>query len=66
MDHVEFKRLRSEIGLTQTQLARLLGYQQVQSVRQFEAPGIARAVPPAIARLLTAYAEGYRPKDWPA
>jgi transcriptional regulator with XRE-family HTH domain len=56
-------RARLKLGLTQAQLAPLLGYGDAARVSELER-GI-RAPGAAVARLLRAYLEGYRPPDWP-
>jgi transcriptional regulator with XRE-family HTH domain len=65
MDNVEFKAIRKRLGLTQSQLAEVLGYQQLMQVSELERPTNPKPVPRAIALLMRAYDEGYRPKDWP-
>jgi len=63
MTPAEIKQARSDLGLTQAQLAPLLGYGDKTRVSELErgsqAPGA------AVVRLLQAYLDGYRPDDWP-
>ena len=67
MTNDEFRAVRSSLGLTQAQLARVLGYAARENVALLESAGDwTREIPSAIARLMTAYAAGYRPPDWPA
>jgi len=69
MTPAEFKAARLALGLTQGQLAGVLGYTPKSGrshVGIFElASGNARQVPPQVRRLLEAYLDGYRPPDWP-
>ena len=70
MSPEEIKAARKKLGLTQAQLARVLGYSTDGKV-----PGMAvsvmeratnpRPLPEAQRRLLLAYLDGYRPPDWP-
>lgn len=61
-----FRALRASLGLTQAQLASVLGYAFRENVAAMEhTGGGSREVPPAIARLMRAYEAGYRPPDWP-
>lgn len=63
MNSEKIKQARSKLGLTQSQMAKLLGYGAVARVSEIENgsrdPGI------SVVRLLQAYLEGYRPDDWP-
>ena len=63
----EFRAIRAGLGLTQEQLAPMLGYAPKRvTVAMLELDtSNARAIPPAIARLMRAYRDGYRPADWP-
>jgi transcriptional regulator with XRE-family HTH domain len=61
----EFKEARRKLGLTQAELAYLLGYRGVMSISKIE-----RGLSPlpdqsAGGRLLKAYLDGYRSNDWP-
>lgn len=63
MNPSEFKEARLSLGLTQKQAAQVLGYShhaRVSSVERGE-----RKAGGAVIRLLRAYLDGYRPKDWP-
>jgi transcriptional regulator with XRE-family HTH domain len=68
MSPLEFKAARQSLGLTVSQMAEMLGVHPVH-VRRMEMPcdhsTTARVVTPATARLVTAYLDGYRPRDWP-
>ena len=58
----EIAAIRQALGLNQSQLARLMGI-RAASVNDWEAD---RQSPNSTSiRLLLAYSEGYRPKDWP-
>lgn len=63
MNAEQIKHARSNLGLTQSQMAKLLGYGAVARISEIENgsrdPGI------SVVRLLQAYMEGYRPDDWP-
>lgn len=64
----EFRTIRLTMGLTQKQLAKLLGYANKTTVGQFEVDPMSpssRPIPPLLERLMRAYEEGYRPKGWP-
>lgn len=58
----EIKAARKALGLTQAQLAQVMGYKRtyltnLEAGREvLGAQGV---------RLLAAYLEGYRPRDWP-
>jgi transcriptional regulator with XRE-family HTH domain len=58
-----FKQARQSLGLTQEQIAPLLGYADKSRVSEVErgvqAPGA------AVVRLMQTYVDGYRPADWP-
>lgn len=63
MNSEELKQARIDLSLTQSQMAKLLGYGAVARVSEIENgardPGV------SVVRLLQAYLEGYRPDDWP-
>jgi hypothetical protein len=63
----EFRTIRHELRLSPEELAPMLGYApRRQTITQMEvATASARTIPPAVARLMRAYAAGYRPDDWP-
>jgi transcriptional regulator with XRE-family HTH domain len=62
----QFRKIRQRLGLTQAQLADFLGYGHAIRVSEFERETNPRPVPHHVALLMEAYAEGYRPKNWPA
>ena len=62
----EFKAIRVGLGLTQAELAVLLGYAHRNGVSILESVASGRLVPPTVERLMRAYEAGYRPADWPA
>lgn len=66
MDNDEFRAIRKRLGLTQALLADVLGYSQPMQVSEIERDKNPKPVPRAIALLMRAYDEGYRPKDWPS
>lgn len=59
----EFRAIRQQLGLSQAGLAAILGYGHAMRVSEFERG--ARDVPHLLALLMRAYADGYRPQDWP-
>ena len=54
---------RKALGLTQEQLARVMGYGGKVRISEFE-HGTRKPSDQAL-RLMRAYLEGYRPQDWP-
>jgi transcriptional regulator with XRE-family HTH domain len=62
----EFKTIRLSLGLTQAQLAVVLGYGHAVRVSEFERPRRALPVPKRVGEQMLAYAAGYRPKGWPS
>lgn len=63
----EIKQARQELGLTQSELGRLLDTdgQSVRRMEMHESASTSRKPPPRLVRLLRAYMDGYRPSDWP-
>lgn len=59
----DIRAARRSLGLTQAQLADMLGYARSDRVSEIER-GIERPSV-AVRRLLQAYLDGYRPADWP-
>lgn len=66
-NHITFRNALHQLGLSDTQAGQVLGCSATQIRRMKQKPDAdqARIVRPATARLLVAYLEGYRPKDWP-
>ena len=64
MTPAAFRAGRNALGLTQKQLAMLMGYGCKQRITEIERPG-RDAVPFRAGRLMEAYLQGYRPPDWP-
>jgi DNA-binding XRE family transcriptional regulator len=66
MADLDPKAARVKLGLTQTQMGQLLGYSG-EHVRQmvYEIETGDKPLMPCQRRLLQAYLDGYRPKDWP-
>lgn len=63
MTPTEFREARRKLGLSQSQLAAVLGYSgglRVSLVERGE-----RNAGAAVVRLMRAYLDGYRPEDWP-
>lgn len=68
MDGSGLRRAQEALGLSDAQLAPLLGLASAQQVRRFkENPAASswRPLRPWHVRLLAAYLSGYRPPDWP-
>ena len=64
----EFKEAQRRLGLSDSEFAVMLGIENPQHVRRLKVAADKsshRDVQPATARLLKAYLDGYRPKDWP-
>jgi transcriptional regulator with XRE-family HTH domain len=59
----QFRQARKSLGLSQQQLGALVGYPRKMTVSDWETER--NPIPPPVARLLQAYLDGYRPKDWP-
>lgn len=66
MTNAEFRQIRASLNLTQVQLAHVLGYQHSQNVANFEQVAHPRDIPRRVALLMNAYADGYRPDNWPS
>lgn len=67
MTPAQLRRARHKLGLTLEQMAALLGYEGEQARSQLHHMEEGkRAIRPAQVRLVRAYLDGYRPKDWPA
>lgn len=63
MTPTDIKQARQSLGLTQDQLAAVMGLRGKQTISEWER-GV-RNADAANVRLLQAYLDGYRPKDWP-
>lgn len=63
MTPAQFKQSRSNLGLTQQQLATLLGYGTYSRISELE--GGRTQITDQCERLMQAYVDGYRPRDWP-
>ena len=59
----EIKAARKALGLTQAQLAQVMGYSGTPYVSGLETGY--RSISEQGRRLLQAYLSGYRPEDWP-
>jgi DNA-binding transcriptional regulator YiaG len=59
----EIRTARKELGLNQSQFAKVLGYSSNVRISELER-GVFE-INGAAARLIGAYLEGYRPNDWP-
>ncbi len=65
MTNLQFRKIRARLGLTQAQLADVLGYELALTISTYERATNPRDIPHHVALLMTAYDEGYRPKKWP-
>jgi len=66
MTPTQLQQARRKLGLTLSELAHLLGYEGVQARSQAHHLETGRReIRPAQERLIRAYLDGYRPKDWP-
>ncbi len=64
----EFRDAQTMLGLTDTELAVVLGIDNPQHIRRLKADSNKahhRVVQRSHVRLLRAYLNGYRPDDWP-
>lgn len=59
----ELKQARLGFGLTQSQMATLLGYGAVARISEIENGNREPSV--SVIRLMRSYIDGYRPEDWP-
>ena len=67
MEPEDFKAARRRLGLTQAELAHVLGTTP-QTVRKYEMPAdrsSARGVNPIAARVMRWLLDGWRPPEWP-
>lgn len=67
MTSAEIKEARHTLGLSASQLAKLLDTdpQTIRRMEQSEAANTFRRPAPRMVRLIRAYLDGYRPGDWP-
>jgi DNA-binding transcriptional regulator YiaG len=63
----QIKEARHKLGLSASQLAVLLDTdaQTIRRMEQREDASTFRKPAPRMVRLIVAYLDGYRPKDWP-
>jgi hypothetical protein len=69
MSPQEFREAQHQLGLSDLQLALVLGLEDPQHIRRLKADAGKshhRPVKGAHVRLIRAYLAGYRPADWPA
>tara|TARA_R100001086_G_scaffold184102_1_gene102798 strand:+ start:505 stop:720 length:216 start_codon:yes stop_codon:yes gene_type:complete len=59
----EIRQARQSLGLTQSQMADMLGYGAAPRITEIERG--ARCPSDSVVRLIHAYLDGYRPEDWP-
>jgi transcriptional regulator with XRE-family HTH domain len=65
MTGAEFKAIRQALGLTQRQMAGVLGYGHPVRVSEFERQAWPQPVPKRVAAQMASFAAGYRPPGWP-
>jgi DNA-binding transcriptional regulator YiaG len=66
MTPAEFQQARQLLGLSNAQLARMLGLSPARATQTFsDWANDVRTMDESRARLLRAYLDGYRPADWP-
>lgn len=63
MTPTDIRAARQRLGLSQEQMALMLGYSARYTVSDIERG--TKNPSPAAVRLLQAYIDGYRPNDWP-
>jgi transcriptional regulator with XRE-family HTH domain len=63
MTPISIRETRKSLGLTQTQFADVIGYNDKTAVSALEAGS--RNPSATVVRLIRAYLDGYRPDDWP-
>jgi transcriptional regulator with XRE-family HTH domain len=65
MTPAEFRDIRIGLGLTQPELAVMLGFNHGSTVGALESARSGKAITLQVERLMRAYEAGYRPADWP-
>ncbi|WP_394890378.1 helix-turn-helix domain-containing protein [Mesorhizobium sp. AaZ16] len=65
MTSSEFRAIRKRLGLTQAQLASLLGYTSAMTISAFERPTNPRVIPAQLGWLMEALDSGFWPSEWP-
>lgn len=65
MTSAEFKAIRLHLGLTQVELASVLGYSIAMQISEIERATNSKPVPRHVAMLMKAFDAGYRPDNWP-
>jgi predicted transcriptional regulator len=61
----EFKRIRTKLGLSQSELAGVLGYAHSMRVSELERETNPTVVPWMVAQVMLAMEQGYRPSTFP-
>lgn len=59
----QIKDARQSLGLSQEDMARMMGYRSKSRLSEIERGK--KPISDAATRLLAAYMSGYRPEDWP-
>lgn len=65
MNATEFKEIRLRLGLTQAELAAVLGYPIAMQVSELERATNPKPIPRHVAMLMKAFDAGYRTDEWP-
>lgn len=65
MTNHEFRAIRQRLGLTQAELAAVLGYAHVMTVSVYERETNPRPIPHLLAMAMAAMDSGWRPDNWP-
>lgn len=66
MTNNQFRAIRLKLGLTQAQLAEVLGYETALTISTYERESNPRNIPHHVEMLMIAFRDGYRPKHWPS
>ena len=65
MTNHEFRAIHQHLGLTQAELAAVLGYAHVMTVSAYERETNPRPIPQLLAMVMQAMGSGWRPDGWP-
>ena len=61
----EFHEIRMKLGLSQSAIAKVLGYSTAMTISSYERHAARHEVPHQVALLMKAFDAGYRPDNWP-
>lgn len=65
MTNHEFRAIRQRLGLTQAELAAVLGYAHVMTVSAYERETNPRPIPTLLSMVMQAMDGGWLPDGWP-